>query len=33
MSYSFDLCDQVTREVLATDEKHFMFGGTSMCWW
>lgn len=27
MSWSFDLCDPVTKEVLSTDEKHFMFGG------
>ena len=28
MSWSFDLCDPVTDKVLATDEKHFMFGAT-----
>lgn len=28
MSWDFDLCDSVTREVLSTDKKHFMFGGT-----
>ena len=28
MSWSFDLCDAVTGECLATEEKHFMFGGT-----
>ncbi len=28
MSWSFDLCDPVTKEVLVTDEKHFMFGAT-----
>ena len=28
MSWTFDFCDPVTNEVLKTDEKHFMFGGT-----
>ncbi len=28
MSWSFDLCDAVTGECLATEKKHFMFGGT-----
>jgi hypothetical protein len=30
MSWSFDLCDPVTKKVLATKEKHFMFG-TTIC--
>lgn len=30
MSWCFDLCDPVTKECLATDAKHFMFG-TEVC--
>ena len=28
MSWDFDLCDPVTKEVLATEEKHMISGGT-----
>jgi hypothetical protein len=30
MSWSFDLCDPVTKKILKTEEKHFMFG-TTIC--
>lgn len=28
MSWSFDLCDPVTKKVLSTEKKHFMHGAT-----
>lgn len=30
MSWSFDLCDPVTKEVLETDEKHTIKGTSKM---
>ena len=31
MSWCFEFCDPVTNEVLKTEEKHFMFGGGTVC--
>ena len=28
MSWDFDLCDPVTKEILTTEQNHFMHGGT-----